>query len=197
MDDCFDGEHADVGIANQRSRSTGLLEMETDLSQHYAGEQAGEINEALQDTWLGRGVGTSTGVARSATNHYISTDSYEGYYARGLAELGIIGCAMIVAFQCLLLILALRARGVLRGTDLESYCDAIAAMTIVFLVYSYKGAVLSLDPANMLYWLFAGVLFSLPRLTETNVVGQIDELRTTHWEVPSLTLRTTEYRPLH
>jgi hypothetical protein len=145
--------------------ASALLHMESDLSRQYAGEQAGEIQDALEQTWLGRGVGTNTGATRVASDETTSPPIYEGYYARAIAELGLPGCLITVLFQCALFFLALKAHFYLLGSDFQPYADAIAAMALVFLVYNYKGAILSLDPANMFYWLYAGVLFSITRIS--------------------------------
>jgi hypothetical protein len=48
------------------------------------------------------------------------------------------------------------------------------------LIYNYKGAVIALDPANMLYWLFGGVLFSLPEVIERQA-GAREAARLSPW----------------
>ena len=141
---------------------TGLTQMETELTQGYATGQAGEIADALRLTWVGRGVGTSTGAARVAKDDPAEFVAFEGYYAKAVAELGIAGCAIVVGLQVALLLWALRIRGQITETAIRPYGNAVAACILLFLIYNYKGPVLHLDPANMLYWLFVGVLFSLP-----------------------------------
>ena len=147
----------------------GLAQMETDLSQHYAIGQAGEIADALRLTWVGRGVGTSTGAARVAKDDPTEFVAFEGYYAKAVAELGIAGCAIVIGLQVALLLWALRIRGQIAQTAVRPYGDAVAACILLFLIYNYKGPVLHLDPANMLYWLFVGVLFSLPEAEAVDV----------------------------
>jgi hypothetical protein len=152
----------------------GMLHMETELSGQYAGEQAGEIKDALDETWLGLGVGTSTTAAQVVTTGDIT--AYEGYYAKSAAELGVVGLIIVVVAQLALIILALRAHRHFRGSDLQPYCDAIAALALVFSVYSYKGPIMSLDPPCSLYWLFAGLLFALPKVAESETIRQLDNL---------------------
>jgi hypothetical protein len=149
---------------------TGLTEMETDLTPHYALEQGSEVADALRSTWVGRGVGTSTGAARFATNDPTEFIAFEGYYAKAMAELGIAGCAIAVALQVALLLFAVRMRGRSGASATGPYCDAIGAFVLLFLIYSYKAPVLHLDPGNMLHWLFAGVLFSLPEADEIDTL---------------------------
>ena len=125
---------------------TGLTQMETELTQGYATGQAGEIADALRLTWVGRGVGTSTGAARVAKDDPTEFVGFEGYYAKAVAELGISGCAIVIGLQVALLLSALRTRGQLAETAARPYSDAIAACILLFLIYSYKGPVLHLDP---------------------------------------------------
>jgi hypothetical protein len=138
----------------------GLTEMETDLTLNYSRGQLEEIADALRLTWVGVGVGTSTGAARFAASDPDVFVAFEGAYAKAVAELGIAGCAILIALQVVLLLFAVRMRE--RSRAFASYCGAIATFVLVILIYNYKGPVIALDPGNMLYWLFAGVLFSLP-----------------------------------
>jgi hypothetical protein len=157
---------------------TGLYQMETDLTHQYTLGQAGELADALRLTWVGRGVGTSTGAARFAADDPAEFNGVEGYYAKAVAELGIAGCAIVIAPQVVLLLLWGAGKRQSRGTAAQPYGDAIAALVLVFLIYNYKGAVIALDPANMLYWLFAGVLFSLPEVYEGQAaIGEVDRLK--------------------
>ena len=121
--------------------------METDFTHGYATGQAGEIADALRLTWVGRGVGTSTGAARVAKDDPTEFVAFEGYYAKAVAELGITGSAIVIGLQVALLLSALRTRGQLAETAIRPYSDAIAARVLLFLIYSYKGPVLHLDPA--------------------------------------------------
>ena len=151
---------------------TNLLQMETNLSEQYTNTQADEIVRAIHLTWIGRGVGTSTGAVRDATDSG-ENPMFEGYYAKAVAELGIAGCILAIATQLSVIILALRARSYFRGTELEPYCDAIAALAVVCLIYSYKGPIMSLDPPDSLYWLFAGMLFSFPRVARQQAAEKV------------------------
>ncbi|HLH77272.1 MAG TPA: hypothetical protein VKV28_10740 [Candidatus Binataceae bacterium] len=145
----------------------GLASMEAVLSENYAQSQAYEIGDALRETWIGKGVGSSTGAARLATDDPSQFVGFEGFYAKAVAELGIEGAFIATAAQVALLLLALRARKDLAGTDLKPYCDTLAALAAVVLIYNYKGPVMSLDPMNSLYWLFFGLLCSLHRAVPT------------------------------
>jgi hypothetical protein len=153
----------------------GMFHMETDLSGRYASGQAGEIKDALDETWVGLGVGTSTTAAQVITSSEPLT-VYEGYYAKTVAELGLAGLVIVVLSQLMLLVLALRAHRYLRGSRFQPYCDSITALAVIFFIYSYKGPIMSLDPPCSLYWLFAGVLFALPRVAESETARQFDNL---------------------
>lgn len=161
-----------VVLSISRIDSTGLLDMETGLTERYVGVQASEIGDALQQTWIGRGVGINTGAARFVADANAELSLLEGYYAKAVVELGIAGGVVVIAVQLTLLLLALKTRAWCSGTGLMAYSDSILALVVVILVYNYKGPYLSLDPANMLYWLFAGALFSLPKVAERQVGSQ-------------------------
>ena len=137
----------------------GLLDMESTLSKNYANSQTEALGDALQLTLVGRGVGMNTGpvIARDRPEDI----AFESYYAKAVAELGLAGLVAVILFQGCLLVWAVRMH-VARASMTVTYADAIAACFLVFLIYNYKGFVIDWDPANMLYWLFAGVLFSLP-----------------------------------
>ncbi len=143
---------------------TGLTQMETDLSQSYAAGQGEVIEEALQLTWIGRGVGSNTGAARFATNDPTAFAGFESYYAKAITELGLAGLASVILFQVCLLLWAARHHAHVGQSPTAHYVDAMAAFFLIFMIYNYKGFIIDLDPANMLYWLFAGVFFSLPRV---------------------------------
>ena len=151
----------------------GMLQMETDLSGRYADMQAGEIEDALSKTWVGNGIGASTTAAQVIENSGDIT-AYEGYYAKAAAELGAAGLIIVVTAQLALIVLGLRAHRHFRGSDLQPYCDAITALALIFTVYSYKGPIMSLDPPCSLYWLFAGVLFALPKVAESENARQFE-----------------------
>ena len=148
---------------------TGLLHMETELTQGYAVSQAGVLGDALRLTWLGRGLGTSTGAARVVSDDPEEFPDFESYYAKAVAELGLLGFALVVSLQLFFWFWAVRILRWSTGTAEESYAAALAACVAVVFILNYKGALLDLDPVNMLYWLFAGVLFSLPTICAGNV----------------------------
>jgi len=149
-----------VSLSISKVDPGGLLQMESDLTQNYAASQTGLLTDAVQLTLIGRGVGTSTGAARLAIDNPDEFVGFESYYAKAVAELGVLGCALIVVLQLWLLRWALRIHSL--GSTIAPYAAAIAAALLTFLVCDYKGSSLDLDPVNMLYWLFVGVLFSLP-----------------------------------
>jgi hypothetical protein len=142
--------------------STGLLQMETDLTQSYTTGQAGMIEDALQLTWIGQGVGSNTGASRFTNKDVDGLTIFENYYAKAIVELGLAGLAVVVLFQVFPLMWAVRFLGHIGKSSTATYASAMAACFLIFLIYNYKGFIIDLDPANMLYWLFAGILFSLP-----------------------------------
>jgi hypothetical protein len=157
----------------------GLLEMESDLSRGYAVSQAGIVTDALQHTWIGLGVGTSTGAARIADDDSGTFIAFESYYAKAAAELGILGLGLVILLQVSLSIWAVRIHSHYSDSYTGPHSAAIAACFILFVVYNYKSVNVDLDPANMLYWLFAGVLFSLPDLRNVDFEQMIPRVAST------------------
>jgi hypothetical protein len=140
----------------------GLLHMETRLTRDYTTSQRQVFGDALRLTWIGRGVGINTGAEHVAAEESGELPAFESYYAKAIAELGLAGFLLVVSFQVGLLLWAVRIYAYGANSPVAPYAAAIAAGLLLFLIYNFKGFVLDLDPANMLYWLFAGVLFSLP-----------------------------------
>jgi hypothetical protein len=141
----------------------GLLHLETNLTKNYTSGQAALIEDALQLTWMGRGVGTSTGAVHVAMD-LSEFPVFESFYAKSVAELGLAGLVTVIILQGFPFWWALRIHTRKRGSPFAPFTDAIAACFLTFLLYNYKGFVTDLDPVNMLYWLFVGVLFSLPTI---------------------------------
>jgi hypothetical protein len=56
----------------------------------------------------------------------------------------------------------------LRDPGLHASAAALLAFLIVAMLYSFKTWLLDLDPVNVYFWLFAGVLTCLPALDRSS-----------------------------
>jgi len=116
-------------------------------------------------TIFGLGTGVNTGPARIAIENYdYSLDAMiENYYAKALIELGIIGLVLILLLFRKIAVAGFQQVGQLTSGPLKSASAAILAYTLIIIATSVKGWLLDLDPINIYFWFFVGVLFALAR----------------------------------
>ena len=129
------------------------------------------VSEAVHKTWLGLGAGSDSTAARYAfPNVELQTSVgavQESWYVKAYLELGVFGLAVAVALLGTLVYRAARVHFRLRDSRLLMVSAAILALMGWILVYSIKAQYFDLDPINVYFWLFAGILMSLPRLERT------------------------------
>jgi hypothetical protein len=146
-------------------RAIGLFEHVADLFVTYAqGTAYGLLVQALVSAPLGNGTGTNTGPARYALPDPASYSALENYYAKAVYELGIPGLLLILALFGALIWQGFRVRRQLQDPALRPYAAALLAFFVTIALNSFKGWAMDLDPINVNFWLFAGVLARLPYL---------------------------------
>jgi threonine/homoserine efflux transporter RhtA len=94
----------------------------------------------------------------------------ESWYIKAYLELGVFGLAIAVALLGTLIYRAARVHMRLRDSRLKIVSAAILALLGWVLIYSLKAQYFDLDPINIYFWLFAGILMGLPRLERQEVV---------------------------
>jgi hypothetical protein len=147
----------------------------------------GELQEALSATWWGLGTGTNTGPAR-----FVFPDAtrvvLENYFAKTIVELGLIGLLLMVLLLGSLLAHGIRAARRLKHPTLIAYGDALVGLLVLSCVNCWKGSYLDLDPLNVYFWLFAGILLRLPALEPARAFAPrpAARLRTATRPAPSL-----------
>jgi hypothetical protein len=118
--------------------------------------------EALATAPLGTGTGMNTGAARYAFASQEIT-AFENFYAKAIFEMGVPGLLALLAVFGSLLHYGFKS---LRETA-PAYRGA-AAMLLAFLAVmmlnSLKGWQLDMDPINVYFWFFAGLLLRLRTL---------------------------------
>jgi hypothetical protein len=92
---------------------------------------------------------------------------HESWYVKAWIELGAVGTAVVLALFGTILVRAVRLRRSLRSRGLLVAWAALFGVIVWSLVYAVKGQYLDLDPLNVYFWLFAGLLFKLPALEES------------------------------
>jgi hypothetical protein len=135
------------------------------LFSHYAGEVAyGGLVQALETAPLGMGTGTNTGAARYALTDPTTLVGIENYYAKAVYELGLPGLVVVAGLFLGVIVLGLKTLTEARIPDTRCWASAIVAFAIVMCLNSFKGWLIELDPVNVYYWIFCGLLLKLPAL---------------------------------
>jgi hypothetical protein len=133
------------------------------------------VSEAVHKTWLGLGAGSDSTAARYAfPNVELQSpvgNVKESWYVKTYLELGVFGLAIVLALFATILYRAARVHFRLRDPQLTMVSAAILALMGWVLVYSLKAQYFDLDPINIYFWLFAGILMGLPRLERREPVA--------------------------
>jgi hypothetical protein len=126
------------------------------------------VSEAVHKTWLGLGAGSdSTGARYAFPSNQLETVSgpvQEAWYVKTYLELGVFGLAIVVALLLTILVRAFRVHQRLRDPRLKVVSAGILALIGFVLVYNAKAQYFDLDPINVYFWLFSGILMKLPLL---------------------------------
>jgi O-antigen ligase len=142
-----------------------LFEHVADLFVTYGKGTAYELLvRALVSAPLGMGTGTNTGPARYAFPDPSLFEALENYYAKATYELGIPGLLLIVGLFGLLIHQGFQARRRVQDRTLRACASALLAFFITIALSSFKGWPIDLDPTNVYFWVFAGLLLKLPYL---------------------------------
>ena len=152
-------------LAISRMGARALFDHVTELFFIYAVETAyGDLVRAIVLSPLGTGTGTNTGPARYAFDRPEFFIAIQNYYAKAAYELGIPGLLLVCALFVVLIREGFRVRRQLKGTGLYVAACAILGFILTMALNSFKGWLIDLDPVNIYFWVFAGVLAKLPFL---------------------------------
>ena len=112
------------------------------------------------------GTGMNTGPARHAFENYDyeSFGVIENYYAKAIYELGLIGLVLVLG-----LFLSVIGQGIIqhikiKNREVKSCSAALLGFLTVVAATSLKGWQIDIDPINVYFWLFAGILLKLKYL---------------------------------
>jgi len=168
------GLGATLGISRMAARP--LFDLIWSLFSNYAVDTAyGGLAEALSSSWLGHGTGTNTGPARYAMARPELFVPIENFYAKAAYELGVAGLVILIFLFAALIFRGLKALSFLRDPGLHATASALTGFLVIIALNSFKGWLLDLDPVNVYFWLFAGLLAGLARQPVTPPVGQNDD----------------------
>lgn len=123
-----------------------------------------QFSWALERAPFGFGTGTNTAASRYATEGLSPAELQslgfdEVQYAKTVHELGIFG---LIPF--LVIVGGLVARAVLgplqvRDPQLRRAYAAFAGFVVIVFLYFFKAWVIDVDPANVMFWVFVGLMF--------------------------------------
>jgi hypothetical protein len=122
----------------------------------------GMLEQALTTTPMGAGIGMNTGAARYALSGTESFLPLESYYAKAVREMGVLGLILIVALFVICMATGLSIHRRLTDKGLRGCAAAITAFIFIMALNSFKGWQMDLDPINVYFWVFTGILFKLP-----------------------------------
>jgi O-antigen ligase len=129
--------------------------------------------EAVELTTFGLGTGIDSIAARYAFANDNDWQQFifpvlgrwhESWYVKTWLELGVVGVAIVLALFATIIVRGVRAHLTLRDPALRVSSAVCVAIVIWSVVYAIKGQYLDLDPLNVYFWLFAGLMLRLPRL---------------------------------
>jgi len=162
-----------------------------EVAKDYQGENFffGEIGRALDLSPWGMGIGTSTTAARHAFDGAgLATDNtFEPLIARAYAEMGMAGLVSVVFLIGSVFIYSVR--GIIRARRMRTlpFVGPIAVLLIMIVFQAMKGSMIDLDPLNVFFWLFLGVMFGikpLPQPKRRAPRGGAAEWPAPGWTVP-------------
>jgi hypothetical protein len=159
-----------VAVALLGGDLKGLLTDVMDLAgEHFGNVFLAGLREALGLTMFGFGTGIDTNASRYAFSNPSEFSAvggawYESWFVKALLELGIAGLLLVMLIFSMLVVGTLRSTRRLRNPDLRVISASLLALLVWHIAYCMKGQYLDMDPTNVYFWLFAGLLTAIPQL---------------------------------
>jgi O-antigen ligase len=150
--------------------ASNLLLTSADIgSQEFQAGFLSGIPNALRLTVTGFGTGQATGAARYVLGDSGGSYTYdptfsESWWVKIILEIGVPGLILFGAIFAVLIWRAYKNHRRLKDSQLLPVSAALLGFLIWTLVYLTKGVEIDLDPINVYFWLFAGLLLKLPTL---------------------------------
>jgi hypothetical protein len=158
----------------------GLFSVVLELAaKHFQTVVVEGFRHGLSITLMGFGTGADTNAGRYAVSQapaFSGVDGtwFESWYVKVLLELGAVGLVMVVVLLGTILNRAARQHAGVVDRRLKTISASLLAVLVWAIVYALKGQYLDMDPLNVYFWLFVGVLASIPRLEQADAREQAD-----------------------
>jgi hypothetical protein len=149
-----------------------LVSIREDVSSTLIEAPTDRMADALEHPFIGEGLGIATpGVGRFllpnfATNltENLSVKPAEAFMAALVYQTGVPGLILFYLFIAGILVQSMRAVRSCRNTEMALLAAAIFSYEIAICIQSWSYDPLHFPPSRVLFWFWAGVLISLPRL---------------------------------
>lgn len=153
----FDTDELAEGVAEH----TGLYQ-----EQNFSWVQ---FSYALEQAPFGMGTGTNTVAGRFATEGLTAAEKaslggYEVQFAKTVYELGVFGLVPFLLIMGGLLYHGIVGTLRVREPRLRRAHAAFGSFVLIVFVYFFKAWVIDVDPANVFFWVYVGLLYRLAAL---------------------------------
>ena len=137
--------------------------------QEFADVFVNGFRSAFDLTLVGLGTGADTNAARYAFSEptlfsAVNGKWYESWYVKASLELGVAGLVLALLLLGTIVVRSWHSHRRLHDPRLRVVSASLIALLVWNLVYNVKGQYTDLDPMNVYFWLFAGMLAKLPQL---------------------------------
>jgi hypothetical protein len=148
-----------IAVTLMWSKVRTFYTYESTLFGHYADTIAKKgLQQAIAEAPFGKGPGTNTGAARYALQEDVSFVAIENYYAKTVYELGIAGLIIMFVMFAAILTNGLGTWRFAATREGHAIAGALVGFVIIICLNSFKGWAMDLDPINVYFWLFTGIL---------------------------------------
>jgi hypothetical protein len=118
---------------------------------------------------MGLGTGIDTNAARHAFSQasqftFVGGTWYESWYVKALLELGLPGLMLLLTSLAIITIGAIHRHRRIQDVRFRVASASLLAVIIWNIVYGIKGGLIDIDPMNVYFWLFVGVLAKIAAL---------------------------------
>ncbi len=128
---------------------------------------------------FGMGTGMNTGPARHAfVNSVSAVPMMENYYAKTVYELGLFGLFLLILIYFVLIYKGYSIHKKIQDKELKALSAGLITYLMVIIIQSVKGWSLDLDPANVYFWLYSGILMKLEVISKNNKNRQDNKFET-------------------
>lgn len=149
-----------------------IFGMVFDLVFHYLDTIIIEsITRTLTEFPLGMGTGMNTGAARYAygdSEAFGGRILYESYYAKSIAELGVLGLIVMIIIFWFPLIYFYNKKDLIKVSNMNIIILTLMSFLTLIAVNSFKGWQLDMDPMNFYYWFYYGIFLKAIYLTSNS-----------------------------